>query len=105
MWRLYSNFLYSPLEKLLPNVIFKNGSLFKLVVYSIFRDFVPLQDKLNTLWDMPEFQHLIHDRGTYLNSSHPFSLDYVELLRSLRPGWYVQRNQCRHRFILDCSSM
>lgn len=52
-------------------------------------DYVPLKDKLHTLWDIPEFRPLLEYRRCYLASPAPFSLEYLELFRSFRPGWYM----------------
>lgn len=66
------------------------------ILFKIFRD-VPLHNKINLLWDMPEIKHILQDRGAYLNSPHPFSIEYLELLRSIRPGWYVHCTNSHYR--------
>lgn len=71
------------------------------ILFKIFREFVPLQDKLQTLIRMPEFHDLLKYRGCYLLSAAPFSFEYIRLLRSIRPGWYMARNNWTHRFFLQ----
>lgn len=62
---------------------------------------VPLKDKLHTLLKMSEFRPFLEHRVCYLTSSAPFSLEYITLLRSVRPGWYVCHENWFHRFYLQ----
>lgn len=70
------------------------------ILLKIFREFIPLKDKLHTLFEMPEFRPLLQYRGSYLASSAPFSCDYLEFLRAIRPGWYVSRQYWPHHVYL-----
>lgn len=62
---------------------------------------VPLEDKLHTLSKMPEFRPFLKHRASYLSSSAPFSLKYIDFLRQLRPGWYFNRKNGFHRMYLQ----
>lgn len=71
------------------------------ILIKIFREYVPLQDKLHTLLKMPEFRDLLKHRSCYLSSAAPFSFHYIHFLRSIRPGWYMARSNWSHRFFLE----
>lgn len=79
-------------------------SLFNLypeLLYKILKD-VPLEDKLQNLMTMPEFQPFLFDREAFLDSpSVPFSTEYLWLLTQLRPGWYVDKSRWSHRCYLE----
>lgn len=70
------------------------------ILLKIFRDFIPLKDKLNTLLKIPEFRPLLEYRGSYLTSSGPFSFDYIQFLSRIRSGWYFYRENWIFRFYL-----
>lgn len=71
------------------------------VLFKIFRDFVPLEDKLHLLLDMPEFRALLMHRASYLATSAPFSLGYILFLGTLRSGWYASRKHWGQRMYLQ----
>lgn len=62
------------------------------LLLKLLRDFIFLEDKLHTLLKMPEFRNLLKYRASYLDPSAPFSFEYIRLLRHIRPGWYMARN-------------
>lgn len=69
------------------------------ILFFILRH-VPLKDKLHTLSKMPEFRPFLKDRASYLDSSAPFSLKYINLLCRLQPGWYSNWRNAFNRFYL-----
>lgn len=70
------------------------------VLFIIFRH-VPLKDKLHTLSKMPEFRPFLKHRVSYLDTSAPFSLKYIQFLHGLQPGWYFSRKNAFHRFYMQ----
>lgn len=71
------------------------------ILLMIFRDFVPLKDKLKLLPSMPEWHNILTYRGAYLSSPTPFSLEYLQFLCGLQPGWYVARSTMIHWLFLQ----
>lgn len=71
------------------------------ILLKIFRDFVPLKDKLNFLSSMPEWYDILTYRGAYLSSPTPFSREYLQFLCGVQPGWYVARQNWIHWFFLQ----
>lgn len=70
------------------------------VLFKLFRDYIPLRDKLHVLFDMKEFRPYLESRYAYLDRPLPFSTDYLSLLRHVRPGWYTGCTNWNHRFRL-----
>lgn len=66
------------------------------ILLKIFRDFVPLKEKLRLLSTMPEFRDILTYRGAYLCSSTPFSPVYLQYLSGIRFGWYFARLNWNH---------
>lgn len=76
------------------------------ILLKIFRDYLPLHDKLETLWTMHEFHFLLEDRMAWSITSTKFSIPFLEWMRQLQPGWYLNTDDWSHRFFLkrdECS--
>lgn len=66
------------------------------ILLKLFRDFIPLKEKLRLLSPMTEYCDILTYRGAYLNSPIPFSPVYLQFLNDVRIGWYFARSNWNH---------
>lgn len=74
--------------------------LYPDVLFLLFREFLSVEDKLDTLMDMPEFRAFLEDRRAWRTASPHFSIPFIRWMRTLKPGWYLSYGHRCSRFFL-----
>lgn len=74
--------------------------LYPDILFKLLREYLSFDDKLRTLWDMPEFRPYLEDREAWITSSY-LSVPFLDWIRTLKLGWYIHKDNWSHRFQLQ----
>lgn len=68
-----------------------------LVISKILKEYVPVNDKVDTLSQIPEFEPYVSRKSIWYRSS----LKMFHLAKSLKPGWYVDYDNLHNRYYVS----
>lgn len=74
--------------------------LYPDILLTILKEYVPFEDKLRTLWGMPEFRPYLEDCAAWMTSMSNISVPFLDWIRTLKPGWYIHTDNWSHRFLI-----
>lgn len=70
------------------------------LVLHILRNYIPIEDKLDSLWPIPEFQPYLEDRGAWKTASKHLSIPFLQWMHQFPSGWYIHTQNWYYRLFL-----
>lgn len=58
------------------------------LIFYLLRNYIPLEDKVGSLWTIPEFRPYLEDRAAWRTTSKHVSIPFLIWLQSLQSGWW-----------------
>lgn len=71
------------------------------ILFKLLREYVSFQEKLYTLWEIPEFHPYLQDADAWITSSKIISFPFLNWIRTVKLGWYIHRENRSHRLLLQ----
>lgn len=59
------------------------------LVLHILRNYIPIEDKLDSLWPISVFRPYLEDRGAWKTSSKRLSIPFLQWIHRFPSGWYL----------------
>lgn len=70
------------------------------ILHKILREYLSSKDKLRILWTMTEFRPFLENRGAWIVSVPKFSVSFLDLIHTMKPGRYCHKKNKSQSFLL-----